>query len=415
MGSQSSSRAPRSLRLRPRRQVGSNSRWPWWLVLVGLFFALLILARFLLVRFGLLYGADRILAIDVTISAALVIGLALGRRAMRRNRSSTHRDSSPGTWTDWFGVAATVLGVPALVVALMTLLAPATPNGLGAPACAGAQTYGLNYFGVTVGPLGNYARSGAGLSFAQTDRFDTGCTLGFVGYCIGDAVDDPTVGGWTETRWLLVGRHTMQPGKALARILSGELEDRRFVSLSYIAPKSPDRNLRYLGDDECPGARSRPGLVSMTPVKSGNGAIRFDVQSLHAERIGVALALSPDVLRAGSEIRRVDSQATKADGRASITWQVPVTLSQLVPNRVEPAQVVVLAVACLGPVGPADVETAATRTFRIETSGEISEVPLAAPPSAEIRDRLRRAACDSEGFNARKQQTEGNSPSPATN
>jgi hypothetical protein len=85
-----------------------------------------------------------------------------------------------------------------------------------------------------------------------------------------------------------------------------------------------------------------------------------------------------------------------------------------VPNRVEPGQVVVLAVACLGPVGLADVGTAVTRTFRVETNGEIAEVPLAAPPSDEIRDRLRRAACDSEGFNARGQQADGNAKSPAT-
>ncbi|WP_090058568.1 hypothetical protein [Lentzea fradiae] len=358
------------------------------------------MARAWLVREGLLYGTDRILGTDVLISALLVLGLVLMRYFVRRDKSKG-KDKGGGsgetpTWTDWFGFAATLLGLPALVVSLLTLVAPATPNAYGARACAAAQVYSANYVGLTVGPLGNYARSGPGVAFSQTDRFDSGCTLGFEGYCVGDAIKDPVAPkGWTETRWLLVARHDEGWGRTVARVLSDEPEHKRFVSLSYVAPKSPEQNLKYLGDEACEGGRARPGPVVMTSQPAGGG-VEFTMETTHTERVGVAIALPDNAIRGGSAIRQVGSKETEANGTVSITWNTQSTLPQLTPKRSEPVRVVALAAPCLGPVGSADVESTATVTYAIAADGAVTVVPDAPAASDDLRDKLRRAACDTE-------------------
>lgn len=366
-------------------------------MLMAFAFVLLVVARVLLVRGGLLYGTDRILAIDVLISALLLVGVAVARRAVRSIRHTGDQPAEASTWTDWLGLAAAVLGVPALVVALLTLVAPATPNAYGARACAGSQVYAANYVGVTVGPLGNYARSGPSISFPQTDRFDSGCTLGFEGYCIGDAIKDPFAPeGWTETRWLLVARHDAQPGKALAHVLSGEPADKRFVSLAYIAPKSPERNLAYLGDEACKGGRPRPGKVKVTSQPGADGAVEFKIESTHAERVGVAIALPDNAIRGGSVIRQVSSTKTDLNGAASITWKALNTAQQLVPGRKDSVQVVALAAPCLGPVGPAEAAGVSSKAFEFDINGVLVEATAASTPPDELQDKLKRAACDTE-------------------
>ena len=228
---------------------------------------------------------------------------------------------------------------------------------------------------------------------------------GFAGYCIGDPVDEPLT-HWLETRWLLVGRHTDDPAKTGARWLSAERRDRRFVSHAYVAPRSPESRLKYLGD-ECAEGRPPPGQVTMKPGPITNDGVTFDLQVDNAERVGISIAIPRDAIRAGSSIRRVYSEPTGTAGDAKITWRVQRTVEQLVPKRPGPINITALAVACLGPVGPADVKTAAIETFQVATDGTVSKI-AASTPTAATMDRLRRAACDSETY------TSPTGPSPST-
>jgi hypothetical protein len=353
------------------------------LVLVGL--------RVSLVWFGLLYGTGRIVSADVVISIALLLLLAF---LMSGN---TGKASAQSSWGDRVGVVATVVGFPALIAAGLSFIAPPTPPGLSAAACAGTQTYHAAYLGVTVGPLGNFARSGPGVSFAQTDRLDKDCTVGFEGYCIGDPVGDPVATGWVDTRWILVSAHSRQPWKEIAHLLSGEPSDNRFISLAYIAPKSPDRQLNYLGPAVCRGGRPQPGRTSLKPsAPAASGAVTFTAQATETERIGMAVYVPPTALSQGSSIRRVESTPTGFDGKATITWQAEHTLDSLTPKRKGPITVVVLAAPCLGPNAPADADVAATLTYSVATDGTLREMAKPPTPAPNVIDALRRAACDSD-------------------
>ena len=373
-----------------------------------LFFVVLITARIALVRVGWLFGSGRLLAVDAAISALLVIGVAVARRFTAARPAD--QPGPAGSLTDWLGIAAAVLGLPGLVISLSNLFAPPTPHGLSVPICAGAPAYGWEYYGVTTGPIGNYARSGPGLNFPQTDRFDANCTLGFEGYCLGDPVTDPFT-EWPETRWLLVGRHTRNPARTAARLLSSESGDMRFVTHAYVAPKSPDGDLDYLGDEICGRGRPQPGPVTMIADQPTDAGITFRMQVDNAERVGLALSMPRPLTRAGSAVRMIYSAPVDATGAATITWNADRTVRQLVPHRSEPAYISVLGTSCLGPVGPAAPTQAAVLTFAIASDGTVTPAKTRRP-DGDIIDQLNRAACDSEGHDE-DPATPSPSPSPS--
>lgn len=66
----------------------------------------------------------------------------------------------------------------------------------------------------------------------------------------------------------------------------------------------------------------------------------------------------------------------------------------------------VLAVACLGPVAPADANTAATLTFQVAANGTVTQTNTQQPSDSTV-ENLRRAACDSETY------TSAAAPSPS--
>jgi hypothetical protein len=374
-----------------RAVTNSQRHWvifsAWALVVGGL--------RASLVWSGLLYGAGRIITADVAISIFLILVLAA-------QMSGKTKNVSPGagaqrSWGDRVGVVAAVLGFPALIASVLSLVAPPTPPGVSAAACAGTQTYSTAYLGVTLGPLGDFARNGPGVSFAQTDRLDKDCTVGFEGYCIGDPVDDPYAKGWVDTRWLLVSTHSRQPWKEIAHLLSGEPSDDRFVSLAYVAPKSPDRQLNYLGPTVCQGGRPQPGRTSLAAsAPAASRAVTFTAQAAETERIGLAVYVPSAALSQGSSIRKMESAPTDIGGVATITWQAKNTLDSLTAKRTGPITVVVLAVPCLGPDAPADADVAATRTYSVATDGTLRETAKPPAPAPNVVDSLRRAACDSD-------------------
>jgi len=203
--------------------------------------------------------------------------------------------------------------------------------------------------------------------------------------------------GWVDTRWLLVSAHSRQPWKEIAHLLSGEPSDDRFVSLAYVAPKSPDRQLNYLGPAVCRGGRPQPGRTSLTAsAPAASGPVTFTAQAAETERIGLAVYVPSATLSQGSSIRKVESAPTEIGGAATLTWQAENTKGSLTAKRTGPISVVVLAVPCLGPDAPADADVAATLTFSVATDGTLRETAKPPPPAPNVVDSLRRAACDSD-------------------
>ncbi|MBY8870483.1 hypothetical protein K7640_01340 [Micromonospora sp. PLK6-60] len=396
----------RTEELRPEADTESQpprkSPAGWQVVLSVSVLALALMAvRWLLVGQGILFGSSRIALVDIVISAVVVItGTALYRRRIGR---AAEADGAPSALLT---TAVAVLGLPALIGGVLNLVVPATPAGLPHSACAGVQTHKVPYRATTAGPSGNFARSGPGLSFPQSDRFNKDCIVGFSGYCIGDPVDDPVVKGWKDTRWLLAARHDKEPTRTLARWLSGEPQGRRFVSSSYLAPQSPDSKLRYL-DKQCPDGLPLPSKVVLTPGdavdqttgKPKPGVIGLPARAPHAFNIGFALAVhDPTALQAGTALRQLHGSGEVApDGTGRGEWDPSILRSQLRKSLVTPITVTVLAVPCVDPLTPAASDTAATLGYRVPAYSDGVVTPTTAPElPADTRERLLNLACDTE-------------------
>lgn len=372
-----------------------NALWPVLLTVAALAVVLMVIRWFLVVQ-GILFGSARIALVDILVSAVvLIIGAALYRRRVRLAEGET----MPSTLLT---TAVAVLGLPAVIGGLLNLAAPATPGDLPQPACATVQTYKAPYRATTTGPNGNFARSGPGLSFAQTDRFNKDCVLGFSGYCVGDPVKDPEVAGWYDTRWLLAARHDREPARTLARWLSDESPRKRFVSSSYLAPQSPNSALEYLGDHRCAEGLPRPGratLAAERPDGPQPDVIKLTARAPHAFNIGFALAVDdPTALDAGTPLRQIPgSGAVRTDGSGQAEWDTTVLRGHLRKQLTTPVTVTVLAVPCLDPLAPAEPDSLATLAFSVPTSPSGAVRPVTAPAlSEETRDRLLTLACDTE-------------------
>jgi hypothetical protein len=385
-----------------RRRQKPRSRLYVWLALVGLLS--LMAARLWLVEDGMLFGATRIVLIDIVISAVvLIVAAVLYQWRFRLTGDAVKDERKPSTL---LATAVGILGLPALIGGLLNLVAPATPGDLAVPACATAQTYQTPYRAATTGPTGNFARSGPGLGFAQTDRFSKDCVVGFTGYCVGDPVNDPVVKGWNDTRWLLASRHEHGASRFLARWLSKEPARDRYLSSAYLAPQNPDSNLKYLGAKKCAEGQPLPEKATLTAAdattKSGKplpGIIRLTAQAPHAFNIGIALAVDPDeALDSGTAIRQIPGSGAVTSGNAvHAQWDTAIVRSQLHAPRSAPVAVTVLAVPCLDPLTPATSDTATTRRFTIPVNPGQKLVPTTPRPLAEpVRERLLALACDTQ-------------------
>jgi hypothetical protein len=251
----------------------------------------------------------------------------------------------------------------------------------------------MPYRAVTIGKLGNYSRSGPGVSYPQTGRYDTNCTVGFDGYCVGEPMPDPTADGWMDSRWLRDGKGN-------------------FVSLAYLDPQSPDSNLPYLSDRVCPHESQLPGHAVMAADLRNQQAIRFDLRADHAANLGVALWVrDAGQIRSGVPLRQIGASATDAGGAGAAVWRTSRILADLKPGRTSDVSVVVAGTPCLGPNGPAATNDTATMEFVIDPANHIvlrsSKIDL----SADMMGRLTRQACDSDGPTLTTDQTPAPVPS----
>ncbi|MGC5309967.1 hypothetical protein [Micromonospora zamorensis] len=362
--------------------------------------------RVFLVHQGWLFGSDRVFLVDLLVSAVFVVSIGFTRfRLNQQQEKSEDKTQGNVPFNDLLTTATAVIGVPVLLTSLLNLIAPSTPANLTASPCRKAQTHNVRFLGVTTGPIGNTTRSGPGLSFPQTDRFESNCIVGFEGYCVGDPVTDPVAKPWVETRWLLSAQHSEGPSRWIARGLSGEPVDPRFMTFAYVKPQSPNRALRYLGDEVCRDGNAMPARVTVTPSIGDDGQISFAAQADHAAWIGIALALPPESLRSGSPIRWVASGPTDKNGQFTGRWNPSVTADSLAADPDTPVTATILAVPCLGPVGPATAESASLLKYEFDEDGRAN--PSTGETADDLRDRLMTMACDTEQFESGAASTPG--------
>jgi hypothetical protein len=328
--------------------------------------ALLVGLRLWLVGSGALYGTGPVRALDAVVAASVLLALALSWE--RPDRAGNARR---------LGV---LLAVPVLVAGGLALLVPATPASAPAEGCPAAPVRGAPYVGVTT--AAGVARSGPGRSHEVSGRFPAGCAVGFAGYCLGDPAPAAAWPGWTDSRWLMVGRQDAGPAALLARRLSGEPEAPRFLPSALVQPARAADALPLLSTAECGRDALRvPGDTTLDDVTPGPVQANLAARAARAANIGFAVWVAPDpatgsapLLRGGPYQQVVgraengtDSPgATGPSGRRVVTWDYVSLIHDLDLGRRTPtATVAVLAVACEAPSAPAEPETAAVTTYAV--------------------------------------------------
>ncbi|MFJ7213514.1 hypothetical protein [Amycolatopsis sp. NPDC098790] len=378
----------------------------WALGTIGLGLGLLgFVARLLLVKSGVLYGtavaqADWVLAASLTFGGAwTVLGWSLehgepakdDRRPMQR-------------WTDGLACATGLASAITLVVTLVNLFEPATPPEISTAACPGApvRQAGEPYLGLTAGPEGNNSRSGPSSASTPNGRFPKGCSVAFSFYCIGQSVKDSTgstdEATWYTSRWLVVARQRTDPGASLARILSHEVGEDRYVSDAYVTPQSRYDRLPY-GDSQCQDFDKYP-LPGKSTLEALDAKGRLQATAPHAVNMGFALWVPG---RAGfsevEEYRQIYTTGSKPEdnpgetgrsGTKSVSWAYSTAAGELTAPQ---GTVAVMAVPCLADNIPADTSTAAVDGYEFTTTSADGRPAKVAPPAGVDRDRLARTAC----------------------
>lgn len=361
--------------------------------------ALLVALRLWLVGSGALFGTGPVRALDAAVAATVLLALAL---ALSREVAAKKVDR---------GVAArrlaVVLAVPVLVLAGLTLVAPATPASAPAAGCPTAPVRGAPFVAVTAADAG--AHSGPGRSYATTGRFPTGCAVGFAGYCLGDPVPNPTWPSWADRRWLLVDRRADGPAALVARHLSGEPAAPRFLPSAVVAAADPEDALPQLSTAECGREGLRvAGQVSLDDVVPGPIDSNLSARVTRAANVGFARWVAPDPTTGVPPLLRGESYqqitgvaadrsdhpgATGPSGRRTVSWNYRSLIRDLdTGRRTREATVAVLAVGCEAPSVPAAAETAALTTYSVvgvRLSGPERRLTGKQVPTAVARGQLR--------------------------
>jgi hypothetical protein len=191
--------------------------------------------------------------------------------------------------------------------------APGCPPKVARPAFT-ALTYGA----------GARVRAGAARDTAPLATIPAGCTVGFVGYCLGEKIHD-TTGGTPDVRWFEL------PGGGV--ITSGSLHGNPPAGL---APS------------HCSDDRPGPAAVHLTVGADPDlpGALRLSATGSRLDIVGFAALYGPDSPRRWRQVGFTEESVARPG------FQVPWKLE---PSAAGPDPVLVVAAACLGGDGPTAV------------------------------------------------------------
>jgi hypothetical protein len=307
---------------------------------------LILLGRTLLISYGLVVGQGRLRSLTLLTGALIAASFFLFIRPRPSIQNS----------------AAAIALVAALFATLETI-APSTPELQQAPGCRGAQVQHVPYVATTTA-LGANARVGAGRSFPQIIRFSNGCTLGFVGYCIGESTQDVTF-NTPDVRWLLLPK-----GQGL-------------VAAGVVISQSAEKDLPFR---PCPGGiPPLPRLTLEPPEGLVGGLVTLTATAPRASAVGFALLRPASTSSNEATFVQISVDTMSADGFTA-TWDTSLSAAH------GPGPVTVLAVDCLAAEVPLQ-STEVTTTYVLG--------PNPSPPttlSNQDRQRLRQTACLLEGY-----------------
>jgi hypothetical protein len=190
---------------------------------------------------------------------------------------------------------------------------PGCPPKVARPAFT-ALTYGA----------GARVRAGAARDTAPLATIPASCTVGFVGYCLGEKIHD-TTGGTPDVRWFEL------PGGGV--ITSGSLHGNPPPGLA------PSR---------CPDDRPGPGAVHLTIDADPDlpGALRLSATGTHLDIVGFAALYGPDAPRRWRQVGFTEESVAQPGFR--VPWK-------LEPSAAGPDPVLIVAAACVGGDGPTAV------------------------------------------------------------
>jgi hypothetical protein len=255
-------------------------------------------------------------------------------------------------------LAAAVVGVGAAGVGVLRWPHHAEP--VGAHSCPKVDPHAA-FTGVTYG-AGARARSGASRDQPSSYTIPTNCTVGFTGYCLGQAVYDAT-GAAPDIRWF-------------------KLKDGNVVSSSVIHGNPPED----LRPSRCNHDRPGPEKItlSISVDQARPGGLTLDASGANLDLVGFAASDGSAVDEAGDRRwRQIGfTAATGSRFTADLGSSQPGTATA-------DGVVLVAAVACLGGNGPtAVVDVKAVRM------GKSSVTPVQRPP-LDQRETVRaaRSAC----------------------
>lgn len=217
------------------------------------------------------------------------------------------------------GVGATLLVVTVLLTGLMRMddKDADTETAAGSPSCPAVPPKPL--FTGTTYNAGAHVRSGASRDDSVLTTIPPECTVGFVGYCIGEKVYDNTA-GTPDVRWFMVAGGGV-------------------VSSAVIHGNPP----RGTPPSECPNARPAPSELVFSARRAGADALTLHATARELDVVGFTVSTGTDPanpeVRTWRQVGLIDVRDRAAGGTAQ--W----TLDRTRPVRVP---IVLVAAACLG-------------------------------------------------------------------
>jgi hypothetical protein len=312
--------------------------------------------RLPLVRLGYIYSPGSVRLLDLLVAAAFLL-VAVGAR--RRLGSPT------ATAEQRLALVAGILALPVASVALVQVLGPAASQQSGGLACSGSPVAG-SALEARTGAFGLNARSGPGTTYAPEGRFDTNCTIGVDGYCVGEGVQDVVV-PLPDVRWLRL-RHS-----------------HRYVAAGTLFALGPESSLKGAPEEDCPEHQPDPVLVGPPRVsRVDKNILLISAEPVRTELVGFSLyyeQTSPMRLeQLGITPKRVDAKTGRIYARANLA-----NIRAASPSA---RHVTLAVVPCLAPVVPSHT---GEHLIHIELkTGRTAKVATGQAPQLE---RLRQAAC----------------------
>jgi hypothetical protein len=258
--------------------------------------ALLVGVRYVLFSRGTLYTPQEAQWSNWIVAAGATL---IAVSALRSHASSSAADRIALL----SGLAAVVAGV----IGIGSLLAPTTPRDATAPACPGAAVAGGKFLATTT-QIGANARGGPDESYPQVRRFDTGCTLSFDGYCIGQPEKDlvfgsPERGGLEDQRWLILHRSTLG-----SLFLGKDDEHPMFVASGIVQSQSAESKLDPNPASICDesGGWMTPAQIEFSARLARDGSLHLKARADSAILIGFSVVLEGH--QGGNDIHRLSSE-----------------------------------------------------------------------------------------------------------